>query len=179
MPSARLFFAIPVSDEVRAAAAQAMAELRLSGADCRWTAPENLHLTLRFLGQTSLERLPELRDVLAKAARRPWFWASFAGLGAFPSWDAPRVVWIGVAEGAEELAALAAALGPPEEGRPFSAHLTLGRLRGKTNLESLKSAADRLRLPPMRQKVERLALYESRLSSAGATYVERLSASIA
>jgi len=171
--TARLFIAVPVSDEVRRAAARLIAELRLSGADYKWVEPENLHLTLRFLGATPLERIPGIEAILRRAAQRPRFEISFGAVGAFDSWDDPRVVWLSADEGAAELAALAKLLGASEEGRPFSAHLTIGRRRSRSGLERLRAAANRAGLQGLRQAVEKVVLFESRLTPQGPKYLVR------
>lgn len=173
MPAtARLFIALPVDEAVRSAAARLIAGLEKTGADYKWVEPRNLHLTLRFFGETPLERIPELEALLKSAARRPPFELVFSGLGAFPSWDEPRVVWLGVSQGDRELAELAAALGAGEEGRPFAAHLTLGRRRGRSGIEKLKEAVV-AGVPELRQQAARIALFDSRPTSAGPVYAVR------
>jgi len=166
----RLFIAVPAAPDVRCAAAGIIAELRSAGADCSWVAPGNLHITLRFLGATPADRFPEVETLLLEAAQRPAFELGFGGLGVFASWEQPKVLWLGVLRGAAELCAMAAALGPPEAGRPFSAHLTFGRLRSRRNLERLRQTAASARLPDMSQRVDKLVLYESRLTPQGAVY---------
>ncbi|MBI5240914.1 MAG: RNA 2',3'-cyclic phosphodiesterase [Elusimicrobia bacterium] len=174
--AARLFIALPVDEAVRAAAARIISGLSRTGADYKWVEPQNLHLTLRFLGETPLERLPELGVLLETAARRPSFELVFSGLGAFSSWDDPKVVWLGVGRGTRELAELAAALGAEEEGRPFAAHLTLGRRRSRRGLGGLREAAA-AGAPELRQKAGRIVLFESRLTPEGPVYSARQEAS--
>ena len=102
-----------------------------------WVKPENLHLTLRFLGEVEEARLPELSKAIASSLQGTSpFPLALGGLGAFPDLRFPRVIWIGVKRGAEELSALQARLeeglqriGFSPEDRPFSPHLTLGRVR--------------------------------------------------
>ena len=171
--TARLFIAVPVSDEVRLAAARLIAELRLSGADCKWVEPENLHLTLRFFGETPLERIPVIEHLMRRAAQRPQFEVSFGEVGAFDSWDDPQVVWVGVGSGAAGLAALADALRASAEGRPFSAHLTIGRRRSGTGWERLRAAALQAGSLESCQTVDRVVLFESRLTLRGPTYLVR------
>lgn len=171
--TARLFIAVPAADDVRRAAARLITELRLAGADFKWVEPENLHLTLRFFGATPLDRVSRIEALLSRAARRPRFGISFGPVGAFDSWDDPKVVWVGVDRGAAELAALAETLGASEEGRPFSAHLTIGRRRSRGGLERLRAAALRAGFPDLRQDVDRIALFESRLTPRGPTYLVR------
>jgi 2'-5' RNA ligase len=133
-------------------------------------------------------RLEEIAAGLrAAAAGLTAFDAVVTGLGAFPSSTRPRVVWAGVAAGAPRLTELAArveeacaALGFPPEARPFSPHLTLGRVRvprRDARLADLLAAAARDEFG--RFHVERVALMESQLSPRGARYTERASASLA
>ena len=167
----RLFIAVPVPEEVRRAAAAAIEALSRTGADFRWVDPGTLHLTLCFLGATPTEKIPELEAGLERAARRAPFEIVWGGLGAFPTPESPRIVWVGVSEGRSELEALAACWPQPTE-RPWSPHLTLGRRRGRPKLEALKRAL--AALPPLgvRQRVERIVLYESRLTAEGPVHAE-------
>jgi 2'-5' RNA ligase len=104
----------------------------------RWVSVEGLHLTLRFLGATPDERIPDLTDALAAVARgvEP-FRVELGGGGAFPSPNRPRVLWVGVSAGEAELGRLTerlndelASRGWPRDERPLSAHLTLARTDG-------------------------------------------------
>jgi 2'-5' RNA ligase len=180
--------AVLLPEDVRAALADAAARLRAAAPDVAWVAPEHLHVTLKFLGQVDEARLSALAGALATAARGgPAFEARVVGLGAFPSAGRPRVLWAGVRDGAQALAALAArveaacvGLGFAPETRPFAAHVTLGRVRSPRRaprLADLLDAAAREELGRLR--VERVTLMESRLSPHGARYLERASAPLA
>ena len=133
----RLFIAVTPPPEVRRAALEAVEAARELGGAIRWTKQENVHLTLKFLGEVPDDTLEVLRDALREAcsAHAP-FDARLRGLGAFPTPRRARVVWAGVDEGAEEMTALAASvesalepLGFRTEGRPYVPHATLGRAR--------------------------------------------------
>ncbi len=167
----RLFIAVPVPEEVRQAAAATIEALKRTGADFRWVDPGTLHLTLCFLGQTPREKLPELEASLDKAARRAPFDIVWGGPGAFPDIEHPRIVWLGVAEGVEPLRALAACW-PKPEGQPWTPHLTLGRRRGPAKTGALQRAL--AARPPLgiRQRVERIVLYESKLTQDGPIHAE-------
>lgn len=121
--------------------------LRRVQADVSWVRAENVHVTLKFLGETGEKRLQRIRPALAEVARAG---ASIAmevsGLGSFGG-RIPRVVWVGVGDGAEALTQLAgsievalARVGFPKERRGFTAHLTLGRVRSPRNAEALLAA---------------------------------------
>lgn len=139
----RAFVAVEISEPVR----QQIRELlsRLQQAKVRWVKPEQMHLTLAFLGEVSEQFIGAAGDRLnAAVCAQRVFSCRLAGLGAFPSPARARVVWIGMDEGKEELKRLQAAvvqelskLGYTPEKRPFSPHLTLGRLRFPQDLRSL------------------------------------------
>jgi 2'-5' RNA ligase len=131
----RLFVAVEVSEEAKAAAADAVAGLRSRFPKARWAPPENQHVTLKFLGQTwpRLEGWVRERVADAVSTRRP-FEVRLDRLGAFRSPGNARVLWIGlVDEPAGSLSGTATALEEalatefPPERRPFAAHLTLAR----------------------------------------------------
>lgn len=180
----RLFIAVPISEETREHASRVIARFSSRGLDFKWTAPENLHLTLSFLGETSPARLPEVAAALRAAAQgREPFDLAFLGLGCFEH-RTKRILWMGVAEGAERLVELtlflnrkllALGLIPAKEStRPFKAHLTLGRQRGPLNPQAFKEVM-KDGAPGARVRVERIILFESRLSSRGPKHTELLS----
>ncbi len=179
----RLFVALDSPEPVRRRIAAMQAELRRAAGrhadEVRWVAPENVHLTLQFLGAVPEERLEALRGALAAAAAeaRPLA-LELKGAGGFPSARRPRVVWAGVGGEVVALAGLAAGLGrrlaplgfPPED-RPLSPHLTLGRAREGRGAPGLGGAlAQVASLEGAPWRAEALVLYRSHLSPAGARY---------
>src|SRR5918995_1389034 len=139
----------------------------------RWTRPENIHLTLKFLGDIRAEALDGIRDALGEAcAQHASFDAVLAELGAFPSARRARILWIGVGAGSDRLRSLSAdvddalaPLGFEREKRPYVPHLTLGRVRGGPLNLDLPSGGGGTRF-----RVGRIELMESRLAAKGATY---------
>ena len=134
----RTFIAVELAGGVRRRAEKAIQRLRAANAKVTWVKPENLHLTLKFLGDVPDSDVPKVCQVVAEAVRGfDPFEIVFRGCGAFPNTAAPRTVWIGVDQGAEEInaihqaidAALKSELRFPRETRRFQAHLTLGRVR--------------------------------------------------
>jgi 2'-5' RNA ligase len=112
-------------------------ELKSSGADVKWVKPESMHLTLKFLGETPENRVPDIKNALAEAlAGKSALDLAIKGCGSFPGQKKPQVVWLGLdgqVEGLKDLArdieARLELLGFPPERRSFKAHLTLGRMR--------------------------------------------------
>jgi 2'-5' RNA ligase len=138
METIRTFIAIPLPRPLleRLAALQRKLEEQVPSRSVRWVRVAGIHLTLKFLGDTPTEKLPEIKRALAAVARHaPPCTFTVGELGCFPNPRRPRVVWVGVQEPTGRLAALQGAieevmapLGYPPEGRGFSPHLTLGRV---------------------------------------------------
>jgi 2'-5' RNA ligase len=177
----RCFVAVDVPADVRAAVGRVEAALRAAArtADVRWVDPAQLHVTLKFLGAAAAERLPALLGALETVARGAGALRLEArGVGGFPSPRRPRVVWVGVAGEVAALGALAAAveravepLGFPPEGRPFRAHLTLGRVRSPRGLGRLARAIEGAGQPEFGAwTASELVLYQSHLRPTGAVY---------
>lgn len=175
----RAFIAVELSETARGAVARLQDALRPAGADVKWVEPQNLHLTLKFLGEAEEPRLPELTQVLESAASHlSPFTFSLEGVGAFPRLEYPRIVWTGIQEGKESLVALANQLeeacgrcGFSPEERPFSPHLTIGRVRSGKRLaflvQQLRETTFQTAAPV---PAEKIVLFQSILSPRGATY---------
>ena len=143
----RSFIAVLLPDRVRAGLAAVSAELRGQTRGLAWVRADNLHLTLRFLGEIEPVQLQHVREAVtdAAAAIAP-FTVSLGGLGGFPSGRAPRVLWASIAAGGERLEALYATLeaglvarGIPGENRAFHPHVTLARARDSRGVGGLAS----------------------------------------
>ena len=146
----------------------------------KWVERANLHLTLKFLGEIDEKQQVAIRDqLLATAKKQKPFEIQLEGIGAFPKTSDPRVIWIGVTVGKEPLMQLArtleedcAELGFAKEERPFSAHLTIGRVRSSQHLASL---VKKLQVAEFRgsnpASIEKLILFQSLLLPAGPTYI--------
>jgi RNA 2',3'-cyclic 3'-phosphodiesterase len=183
METWRLYLAINLSDDVRAAVFEATAPLRRAAPTMRWVPPEHLHLTMKFLGATASEVSEPLIDVLSVvAAGHATFAMEIAGLGAFPNLRRPRVVWLGVtADPRLELLHNAvetccATLGHAIDGRVFRPHLTLGRAPGGADggadpdtAAALRVAARSVRLRES-SPVGAVDLMRSELSRGGVRY---------
>ena len=155
--------------------------MRPAAGDVAWVAPGNLHLTLKFLGAVPETRIESIAGALSAASleANP-FQARIRGLGAFPSAGRPRVVWAGVTEGAAEMIDLArrvdtalAALGLSRDERPFSPHVTLGRVRRPVRNLALTDALGSATGREFGQiRVPSASLMRSELGPRGARYTE-------
>jgi 2'-5' RNA ligase len=177
----RLFVALEPPDAVRRRLAAMGAELRRAGGggarDVRWVDPENVHLTLCFLGNAPEERVEEVKRAVAAAAAasRPLV-LEVRGAGGFPNARRPRVIWAGLSGDVDPLAPLVAdlrarlaPLGFPPEDRPFSPHLTLGRSRnGAPGLAGALAALSDAEGASWR--AAELVLFRSHLSPSGPRY---------
>ena len=183
----RSFVAILLPDAVREAVVAAVERLRPLCGAVAWVPPQNLHVTLQFLGGQSEEGLVEAEAALDDAAARSVpIEVTLHGIGAFPGLERPRILWIGMAQGALEARALQArvadalaARGFPREERPWHPHLTIGRIFDERRwrreagppLRSALAQAATTSFGTLR--VAEVALMRSDLSPAGARYTAR------
>ena len=178
----RLFVAIDLDKTARAALAKEQHRIAriIESSDRtapKWVPPERLHLTLVFLGEIAEGLLPALTEAFGAELSAEPFTAVVRGLGVFPRHGAPRALWIGLADGADEVADIQRQMadrmvrvGVPLEDRPYQPHLTLARWR-----TSRPSAAGRVLAADDHREVARVAvdhivLYRSQLFAAGPTY---------
>ena len=180
--SIRMFIGIPVAQPP---AIEAMLrELKGIGRGVRVTAAEQLHLTIKFLGETSKAHLPaigeELREAARLVGRHP---VELVGLGAFPNAARPSVVWAGI-EPQRELKRLAAELdrrlsplGFAAESRPYHPHLTLARVKGRVAGLS-EFLAEESATPFGGATIDRVVLYQSEPGPRGSVYTPIFSAEL-
>jgi 2'-5' RNA ligase len=181
----RLFLAIDLPPPARAAVGTAIDGARKAAGDAasalRWSVPENLHLTLHFIGELDGARLPALTAALGDTVPVPPFEVSLGRLGVFPPRGRLRTLWIAIDDGRESLVALHAVLGErlararvAVESRPFVPHLTLARARDRDR-SSAKGVAHTLAGlavldRPERWTVDRVTLMRSDLSGPRPRY---------
>jgi 2'-5' RNA ligase len=140
----RLFTGLDLSAEV-VRTLEALLERLRPTARIKWSPPANLHITTKFIGHWPDERLDELKAQLRKLPSRDIIPIRIYGTGFYPNARSPRVFWCGLdAPGLDKLAAdtdrATSALGIASEDRPFSAHLTLARIKERINMKPLEDA---------------------------------------
>jgi 2'-5' RNA ligase len=171
----RLFFCVELPDAVRATLARSARPLQTRIRGGTWVSEENLHITLRFLGEVGEDLLPPLRDLgQTVTSGLDAFDLPLDRLGAFPSPTRARVLWVGATANSAPFATLAQrieeevqALGFPPERKPVHPHVTLARLRIPQDLASLIGGTT---LPDLRTRVDGLTLMQSELRPHGPLY---------
>jgi 2'-5' RNA ligase len=175
----RSFIAIELPGEIRSLLAETQQGLKSIRLKARWVRPENIHLTLKFLGNINPLDIEKIGGAMNSAVREfEPFTLKVGGIGFFPGAKRPRVVWVGLGGDTRTLIDLQrhledclAEVGFPKEKRAFKAHLTLGRLRDAVPPEITGKAIRRFSEPGERQfAADRIILFKSELKPAGAEY---------
>lgn len=177
----RLFAAVPVTEPARAEIVGLLGRLRASGWPVRWVSDPGLHLTLKFFGEVASDRLEVIAEAVRIAGRgTPLLALRLDDLGAFPSRQRARVLWMGL-EGTPALELLqdrlergGEAIGFAPEGAPFQPHVTLGRVREGQRcppggLEEYEDSFERISFT-----ADQVVLYESVLTPHGPRYDPQL-----
>ena len=146
MARRRTFLGIDLGAEIRARLIALQEELTAIAGDVKWVEPENLHITLLFLGEVQQRESIDICRAAQKAVKEmPAFTLGIEGAGAFPNSRRPRTLWVGVGEGAAEIVAVHDAIEAPllemgsyrRETRGYVPHVTLGRVKGEVPNEEL------------------------------------------
>lgn len=174
----RLFIAIDLEDRVKEALLGLQQSLGRFDRVVRWVTRHQMHLTLVFLGEVRDDRVPAVCGAVKRAADRSEpFDMTVTGSGCFPPRGRVRVVWTGIDEPTGALLRCQAACadeleaeGFPRESRPYSPHLTLGRVRDDTTRGELREHVDRVELSPLPQSVAAVHVVQSQLTPSGAQY---------
>jgi len=178
----RLFIAVWVEEELRQAVAGFLEVMSQQAEGIKWTPPEQLHFTLKFLGEQRSELVKELCPVLAEAGRQEsGFLLSLGKGGVFPRWQGPRILWLGLDQGDKELRSLAQRISQgiadkgvlsaehAKEKRSFSPHLTIGRVKGSAPVFNRLLLTGGVRGS---MTVDSFSLVESLLTPQGPVYKE-------
>lgn len=148
MPRTRTFIAVDLGKEIRSRLVSLQDNLAQAGVPVKWVEPENLHVTLLFLGEVDDRQLPAICKLVAEGVKdRPAFTMSVETVGCFPDARRPRILWVGVAEGAAPLCAIHDDLETPltdlgyrRENRRYTPHITLGRVKSDRPSDALAQA---------------------------------------
>ena len=177
----RTFIAITLPENIKSILSNTQDELKQVGADVKWVKPENIHLTLKFLGEIEQELLEKIKGVLEEIAQKNMtFSAYLSKLGAFPKLRYPRVIWISLGHDqtiidiAKDLETRMLKIGFPKESRAFTTHITLGRIRSglKRNelIQKIEILNKNISGPQAEFRVTNLTLFKSTLTPQGPIY---------
>jgi len=178
----RTFIAIELPKEAKDVLRELQDQLKSSQADVKWVAAENIHLTLKFLGERDEKKIAEISQILDEMAKENQpYEINLVSLGTFPDADHPRVVWAGIDQGDAQTRKIAQALeekiakvGIPKENREFSSHITIGRVKSNINREKLIQELDNSKCclagKNLRFLATQLLLFKSTLTSKGPVY---------
>ena len=146
MAKIRTFICIELTKDIKEKISVLQAELKSHKADIRWTRPDSIHLTIRFLGDVEESLIKDIAQNLKAAINKQKFEISVKGTGAFPNFRRPKVLWIGIFDPEGHLQQLneiieneLAKLGFAKELRKFSPHLTIGRVKSMLNVNRIAS----------------------------------------
>jgi 2'-5' RNA ligase len=179
----RVFIAVELEPRVQTQLGEVITNLKInSPGKVKWSAVNNLHLTLKFLGDVNTWELSSLQQILRNSANQSHeFNSSLTHLGAFPSVNNPRVIWIGLSESREltRLARLiedgARKIGFSEEEKAFTPHLTLGRVKPDITRQEQTSLSNCIRSTPLPVfspiLIQSITLFQSILKPGGAVYI--------
>jgi 2'-5' RNA ligase len=178
----RLFFAVKIPDTLKTQLAGFVGNLSSMPGKVKWVEPGNMHLTLKFLGETSPDLLADLKAAGEEtAAEFKPFSVVVSGCGAFPNLRSPRVFWVGIDDDEKRLQSLQknldyrlGQLGFEREAKKYSPHLTVGRVKDRGGLGQLTEAFSRAEFPPVRVEVADFFLIESKLRPTGPIYADLL-----
>lgn len=175
----RAFIAIELNDQVKQAIREFQDQLKPLGCDISWVKPENIHLTLKFLGDVKPKMIAPLTGALAEVCRgiQP-IQTQLTELGVFPDIRRPRVLWAGLEDTGGKLTRLTTAvedalghIGFKKEIRPFQAHITVGRIRTNRKLPVLIQELQSYVLPAAHEEIIlSFTLFKSTLTSQGPIY---------
>ncbi|MEE8219131.1 MAG: RNA 2',3'-cyclic phosphodiesterase [bacterium] len=175
----RAFIAVDVPPPVQEALGELQRAMEEAGLKARWIRPQDVHVTLAFLGNVPAEQVPELRAAMEEAAQGAGpMEVRVGGVGAFPNERWPRVIWVGFEEPTGGLAALhkrleaaLVPLGYEPEDRPFRPHLTVARIKVPARAGRVVHALEAHKDVDFGKiTIDRIVLYQSTLKPTGPAY---------
>jgi RNA 2',3'-cyclic 3'-phosphodiesterase len=174
----RCFIAVEIPGALKKLVAETTEVLKKFGADVRWVPAEHVHITLKFLGDTEESLVVRICDALSErlSSYSP-FYINISGVGYFPDIRRPRVIWVGIEESpalnrlASDVESEMSGLGYSREGRAFSPHLTIGRVRSRKGIPAMMKGLEKLAAASFGSlEIGRVTLMKSELRPAGAEY---------
>jgi len=176
----RLFIALPLTSSVEKSLAVIINKLKSIGGKVKWVDSEQIHITVRFLGETEKEQVSYIKEILDRVSSKyDSYNLSIDRLGGFPNLNKPRVIWAGfndddqisiMARMVKEVEYDIRKLGFEPDEKRFRPHLTLGRVKAPNGLEELLDTIRSFQMKPIPVKLDKLRLYKSTLTPQGPIY---------
>ena len=179
MSSMRAFIAVEIDPKAKQKISEFISILKKSEADVKWATEDQMHLTLKFLGNIYKDKIQGISDAISTISNNfKSFTINFSEIGAFPNINHPRVIWLGINKGSESLKILnnkiesaLEKLGFTKESRKFEPHLTLARIRSSKNISNLKKLIGEISCDIGNEMpIGKLILFQSKLNPKGAVY---------
>ncbi len=173
----RLFIAINLDDILKKQLSIILEDFKREELSVKWVEAHNLHVTLKFLGDTPEEKIINIKKALREIHYQP-FSLKLKDPGCFPNIKHPRVVWLGISEGKDDLLKLNMEVenalekqGFPKESKDFKCHITLGRVKKFKKIYSIEKFLNKIELEDFaKQRIEHIALMKSTLYPTGPVY---------
>jgi len=175
----RTFIAINLDSEIREYLSSLKNDLNLGESKIKWVNRNNIHITLKFLGYISPEQIKLINSGLKEIIDQynPFVIKLSSDIGVFPTYKMPRIIWVGIKEGANELKKLYNSIeimllkkGFPRENKDFSGHITIGRVKYIKDKNNLINFLKNMHIKDISQEVKSLEFMESKLTPNGPIY---------
>lgn len=175
----RAFIALDISSDIKEKLSNLQKSLKDTDIKIRWVAPENIHITLKFLGNVEGNKISKIKNVLREVVEEnEAFIIKFTGIGAFPHLHNPRVIWVGIEEGEAGLKKINQKIEEglkkikiKREGKEFQPHLTIGRMKSSFNKKIMIDLINKYKDEKWGEIVaEKITLYKSTLTAKGPVY---------
>ena len=173
----RTFIALEIEENIKELLVSIQQKIGSKTSGIKWVKPENMHLTLKFLGSTREDKIEDISDIIKNTAKAlTCFNVAVSGLGAFPNSNNPKVIWAGLKADdvlynfQKAIDISLEPLGFAREKRPFSPHLTIGRVRDSRAKKKLRDVFEKIDPNPCSFEAENITFYKSDLMPEGPVY---------
>ncbi len=176
----RLFIALPLPSNIESKLSEIIDDLKSHEGKVKWVKPNNIHITVRFLGETDQGQVPVIKNIMDNVSSKyNSYNLTIDRLGGFPNLNKPRVIWAGLTDD-DQISIMARMvkeveydirkLGFDPEEKRFKPHLTLGRIKALKDLDELLDYLRSYKLEPTQFILNRLCLFKSTLTPQGPIY---------
>ena len=179
MEKIRTFIAVNLSSDIKEYLSSLMGNISIPESKIKWVDKDNLHITIKFLGYLSQEKIELIKSELKEitSQHKPFLIQLSSYIGVFPTYTMPRIVWIGIKEGVNRLEELYNSIeinffkgGFLKEEKGFSSHITIGRVKYIKDKANFIQIIKRIKITNLSQEINSIDLMESELTPSGPIY---------